>query len=109
MQVRGGQLKDTVEVASLKPCHLTIVEGEHPQILNSTRANVQKRGNRRPTQSLTRRRIAVVRRGLHGGARRRARAAAARHCCLHHRFRDEETRAEARDPRCRRARGRQGR
>jgi protein TIF31 len=27
MQVRGGQLKDTVDVASLKPCHLTIVEG----------------------------------------------------------------------------------
>ncbi|CAN6274131.1 unnamed protein product, partial [Urochloa humidicola] len=25
-EVRGAQLKDTVEVASLKPCHLSIVE-----------------------------------------------------------------------------------
>ncbi|KAK3159330.1 hypothetical protein QOZ80_2AG0148710 [Eleusine coracana subsp. coracana] len=32
-EVRGAQLKDTVEVASLKPCHLTIVEEDYTEEL----------------------------------------------------------------------------
>ncbi|CAM0943501.1 unnamed protein product [Alopecurus aequalis] len=32
-EVRGGQLKDTVEVASLKPCHLSIVEEDYTEEL----------------------------------------------------------------------------
>ena len=43
-KVRGAQLKDTVEVASLKPCHLSIVEGE-PQIPDSSRAKMQNSSN----------------------------------------------------------------
>ncbi|XP_047082806.1 protein REDUCED CHLOROPLAST COVERAGE 2 [Lolium rigidum] len=30
-EVRGAQLKDTVEIASLKPCHLSIVEEEYTE------------------------------------------------------------------------------
>ena len=41
LQVRGAQLKDTVEIASLKPCHLSIVEGTIPQIPNSPRIWMQ--------------------------------------------------------------------
>ncbi|KAL5212192.1 hypothetical protein ABZP36_023039 [Zizania latifolia] len=33
VQVRGAQLKDTVEIASLKPCHLTIVEESYTEEL----------------------------------------------------------------------------
>ncbi|KQK01113.1 protein TSS isoform X1 [Brachypodium distachyon] len=32
-EVRGAQLKDTVEIASLKPCHLSIVEEEYTEEL----------------------------------------------------------------------------
>lgn len=32
-EVRGGQLKDTVEIAALKPCHLTIVEEDYTEEL----------------------------------------------------------------------------
>ncbi|KAJ3699054.1 hypothetical protein LUZ61_002759 [Rhynchospora tenuis] len=32
-EVRGAQLKDTVEIASLKPCHLTIVEEDYTEEL----------------------------------------------------------------------------
>ncbi|XP_062220553.1 protein REDUCED CHLOROPLAST COVERAGE 2-like [Phragmites australis] len=32
-EVRGAQLKDTVEVASLKPCHLTIVQEDYTEEL----------------------------------------------------------------------------
>jgi protein TIF31 len=34
MQVRGAKLKDTVEIASLKPCHLSIVEGKVEKTLS---------------------------------------------------------------------------
>ncbi|KAK3032246.1 hypothetical protein RJ639_035539, partial [Escallonia herrerae] len=32
-EVRGPRLKDTVEIVSLKPCHLTIVEEEYTEVL----------------------------------------------------------------------------
>ncbi|WVZ73330.1 hypothetical protein U9M48_021650 [Paspalum notatum var. saurae] len=51
MQVRGAQLKDTVEIASLKPCHLSIVEGKEPKIPNSPRAETQIATEPSPTTS----------------------------------------------------------
>lgn len=34
MQIRGPRLKDTVDVAALKPCNITLVEGKIPNPQN---------------------------------------------------------------------------
>ena len=90
--MRGARLKDTVEIVSLKPCHLTIVQGNEHHELNLS-----------PLYTITAHSLSFVSlsfiRGLHGRARRRTHSATPRHRGLHHLLRLRLRRRSSKTPR----------